>query len=269
MCVCVVGGGDNAYRARRLSHNGTFQLRRTRRAATRRTAQISRHLPHIGWPESGWMLSVACCMLHVACRPSLVACCMLPPEQAVSARTHARAQRARADALVGMAVADEAVGRKASVALRAHSALATAAAAHTVHSSCTASIAAEQRRLAASTDRGRRHREGAPGRRDGGAPGRLVHRAAASLQGTPQRRRWALAVRMLNRACCALPASICSQLSRLTLSLVLRCLFVCLFVCLRLALAKHTVDGAAYAPHAPSIRGLLRSVCSGLRCSSP
>ncbi len=36
---------------------------------------------------------------------------MLPPEQAVSARTHARAQRARADALVGMAVADEAVGR--------------------------------------------------------------------------------------------------------------------------------------------------------------
>ena len=57
------------------------------------------------------MSSVACCMLHVACRPSLVACCMLPPEQAVSARTHARAQRARADALVGMAVADEAVGR--------------------------------------------------------------------------------------------------------------------------------------------------------------
>ena len=36
---------------------------------------------------------------------------MLPPEQAVSARTRARAQRARADALVGMAVADEAVGR--------------------------------------------------------------------------------------------------------------------------------------------------------------
>jgi hypothetical protein len=54
-------------------------------------------------------------MLRVACRPSLVACCMLPPEQAASARTHARAQRARADALVGMAVADEAVKHKALV----------------------------------------------------------------------------------------------------------------------------------------------------------
>jgi len=57
------------------------------------------------------MLSFACCMLHVACHPSLVACCMLPPQQAVSARTHARAERARADAHVGMAVADEVVGR--------------------------------------------------------------------------------------------------------------------------------------------------------------
>ena len=57
------------------------------------------------------MLSFACCMLHVACHPSLVACCMLPPQQAVSARTYARAERARADAHVGMAVADEVVGR--------------------------------------------------------------------------------------------------------------------------------------------------------------
>ncbi len=64
------------------------------------------------------MSSVACCKLHVACRmlrvacgPSLVVCCLLPPEQPVSARTHARAQRARADALVGMAVADAAVER--------------------------------------------------------------------------------------------------------------------------------------------------------------
>jgi hypothetical protein len=77
-----------------------------------------------------------------------------------------------------MAGADEAVERKASVAPRAHSALATAAAAHTVHSSCTASIAAEQCRLAARADRGRRERCAAGGR-DGGAPGRLVHRAAA------------------------------------------------------------------------------------------
>jgi hypothetical protein len=44
--VCV--GGEHA---RRLSHNGTVQLRRTHHAATRRTAQISHHLPHMGWPE--------------------------------------------------------------------------------------------------------------------------------------------------------------------------------------------------------------------------
>ncbi len=121
-----------------------------------------------------------------------------------------------------------------------------------MHSSCTASIAAEQCRLAATTDRGRRHRDGAAGRRDGGAPGRLVHRAAASLQGTPQRRRWALAACMSHRACCALPASICSQLPRLTLCSVLRYLFVCLVVWLRLAFAKHTVNGAAYAARASS-----------------
>ena len=190
------------------------------------------------------MLHVACCMLHVACRPSLVACCILPPEQAVSARTHARAQRARADALVGMAVADVG-GRAQSLShLRVHTPLVTAATAHTMHRSCTASIAAEQCRLAARTDRGQwqRCREGAAGGRDGEEPGRLVCRlgAAASLQGTPQRRRWALAARMLHRACCALPASICSQLPRLTLCSVLRylsgrlfvCLFACLFACL-------------------------------------
>jgi hypothetical protein len=67
-----------------------------------------------------------------------------------------------------------------------HNALATAATAHAVHSSCTASIAAHQCRLAALTDRAQlqRCREGAAGGRDGGAPGRLVHRVAASLQGT-------------------------------------------------------------------------------------
>jgi hypothetical protein len=57
------------------------------------------------------MLHVSCCVLRVACCPSFVACCMLPPEHAVPARTHARAQRARADALVGMSVADGAVRR--------------------------------------------------------------------------------------------------------------------------------------------------------------
>ena len=97
-------------------------------------------------------------------------------------------------------------GRNASVALRAQSELATAAAAQTVHSSCTTSIVAEQCRLAAREDRGRRQREGAAGGRDGEEPGRLVHQASASLQGTPQRRRWALMARALHRAWCALPA---------------------------------------------------------------
>ena len=67
------------------------------------------------------MLHVACCMLHVACCMPSVACGMLPPgahalEASSYARTHARAQRAFADALVGMAVADEAVECRASVA---------------------------------------------------------------------------------------------------------------------------------------------------------
>jgi hypothetical protein len=62
------------------------------------------------------MSSAACCVLHVACCVMSVACCMRPPgvhalEASTYARTHARAQHARADALVGVAVADEAVGR--------------------------------------------------------------------------------------------------------------------------------------------------------------
>ncbi len=168
------------------------------------------------------MLHIVCCVLHAV---HLLA---HAPEQAVSARTHAHAQRARADALVGVAVADEALGRTPLVIC-----------AFTLHwpqlprhSSCTASIAAEQCGLAATAHHGHRHREGAAGGRDGGTPGRLVHRAAASLQGTPQRRRGALLACMSHRACCALPANICSQLPRLTLCSVLRCLFVCLFICL-------------------------------------
>ena len=173
---------------------------------------------------------------------------------------------------VRMAVADEAVGRKASVALRAHSALATAATAHTVHGSCTASIAAERCRLAARTDRGHRHREGAAGGCDGGAPGRLVRRAAASLQGTPQRRRRALAARIVHRACCASPAHhLLAAAARDPMfgSTLFVALYVGLLVWSRPTLPNHPVDGAAYAAHASSIRGLLRSVYSGSRCSSP
>ena len=153
------------------------------------------------------MLRVACsrCMSYVVHAVRLLthgACCHLARtlwKQAVTACACPLAQRASADALVGMAVTDEAIGRKASVAPRAHTAWVSAAA-HTVHSNCTASIAAEQCRLAARTDRGHPHREGAAGGRDGGAPGCLVRRAPASLQGTPQRRRWALAALSLHLA---------------------------------------------------------------------
>ena len=198
------------------------------------------------------MSSVACCTIDVVrtCCPSLVACCMLPPgAHALEASRYARARARNVNARalsVRMAVADEAVGRKASVALRAHSALATAATAHDVHSSCTASITLERCRLAARADRGQlqRCREGAAGRRDGGAPGRLVRRAAASLQGAPSRKRACCIVpavacnicSTLHRSCCALPAHMCSQLLRLTLCSALRCLFVCLFVCLLVCL---------------------------------
>ena len=126
--------------------------------------------------------------------------------------------------------------RKASVA---HSALATAATAHTVNSSCTASIAAEQCRLAARRDRSRlqRCREGAPGGGDGGAPGRLVHRAAASLQGTLS----PMGTRSAHAASCLLRVARANLLtaaapdppfgSTLFLS-SFACLFACLFFCL-------------------------------------
>jgi hypothetical protein len=82
---------------------------------------------------------------------------------------------------------------------------------------------------------------------------------------------------MVHRSCFALRASVCSPLPRLTLCSVLRCLFVCLFVCLfgfclfvclRLALAKHNVDGAAYAARASSHGdGLFAACCAGVRCA--
>ena len=65
-------------------------------------------------------LHVVHCVLHVACCMLLVAC--------LHAATGAIRFRmpARGDAFVGMAVADAAVGRKASVTLRAHTVLVTA-----------------------------------------------------------------------------------------------------------------------------------------------
>ena len=172
----------------------------------------------MGWPEFGcWVWSVACRPLRVACCMLLVAC-LHAATGAISFR-----MPARADAFVGMAVADAAVEQESlSHPARSHiighsttTLLATAAAAHTVHSSCTASIAARQCWVAATTDQGRRHREGAAGGRDGGAPGRLVHRAAASLQSTPKRRRWALAARMVH---CGCPRTFCSQLPHVSLT---------------------------------------------------
>ncbi len=158
-------------------------------------------------PRDGRSVGAACCMLHVACCMPCVSCRMLHAATAASsfrthARTRARAQRASPDAFVGMASADEVVGRSVSRP-RSHTKWVLAAA-HTVHGSCIASIAEERCWVAARTDRGHRQRcrEGAAGGRDGEEPGRLVHRAAASLQGTPQRRRWALVARMVPAARC-------------------------------------------------------------------
>ena len=203
-------------------------------------------------------------MLHVACYHLA----RMNWKQAVTACKHARAQRASADAFVGMAVADAAVERK--VAPRARTAWVSAAA-HTVRSSCTASIAAERCRLAARADRGQlqRCREGAVGGRDRGAPGRLVRRAAATLQGTPQRRRWALVARMVHRVCCALPASVCSHLPHLTLCSVLRCLFVCLFVCLLVTgrCKTHRRWRGLRCSASSRVDGLFAVCCAGVRCA--
>ena len=58
------------------------------------------------------MLHVVCCLLHAVRLLSHVACCHRSRQ---FRRVRTRAQRACADALVGMAVADEAVGRTPSV----------------------------------------------------------------------------------------------------------------------------------------------------------
>ncbi len=92
------------------------------------------------------------------------------------------------------------------------------------HISCTAAAPHPSPRssagVAARTDRGHRPccREVPVGGHDREEPGRLVHRASASLQGTPQRRRWALAARMVLRACCTLPAHICLLLPHVSLT---------------------------------------------------
>ena len=62
------------------------------------------------------MLHVACCMSFAQAVRRMLPPCAHALGAGNYARTHARAQRARADALFGMAVADEAVGRGASVA---------------------------------------------------------------------------------------------------------------------------------------------------------
>ncbi len=117
--------------------------------------------------------------------------------------------------------------------------------AHSCHGTCCAqqlhriAIAAEQCRLAALTYRGQfqRCRKGAADGRDGGAPGRLVHRAAATLQGTLSQ----MGTRSAHAASCLLrvarehllAAAAPHPLFGSTLFVcLLVCLLVCLFVCL-------------------------------------
>ena len=175
---------------------------------------------------------------------------------------------------------------------RPHSALATAATAHAVHSSCTASIAAQQFRLAALTDRAQlqRCREGAAGGRDGCAPGRRVRRAAASLQGTPQRCR--LGTRSAHGASCLLRVARAHLLAAAApdpvfASTLFVCLFVCwlvgwfvcLFVCLLVCLfawlfvcdgpLRNTPLMAQPTPHARRrvVMDLFAACCTGVRCA--
>ena len=182
------------------------------------------------------MLSVSCRMLHVATWRAR-------SEASRFARARARNVHSRA-LFVRMAVADEAVGRKASVALRAHSALATAATAHTVftaaapHPSLQSGVGLQLAQIAVNCNAAEK----------------------ALLADLTEAHPDALYVELLRlfkarrsvadghswRACCivpavcfAVPAQICSQLPHLTLCSVLRCLFfvvgclfVCLFVCL-------------------------------------
>ena len=190
---------------------------------------------------------------------------MLPPEQAVSARTHARAQRARADALVGMALADEAVGRTPSIIcaftldwpqLPRHMLCAAAA----PHPSLRRSVGLQLQEITAT-----------------GTEKALL---ASVTEAHPDasyiellrlfKVRCSVADGHSQRACCALPASICSQLPRLTLCSVLRCLLVCLFVCLRRVLAKHTLDEARASSRGHGLFcGLLRRSPSEPRVQGP
>jgi hypothetical protein len=121
------------------------------------------------------MVHGACCMLHVACcRSQVDSCCHLM--RSLEGVMHA----SKSSRLFGMALAHEKVGWKIRWSRLP---------VYIMYSSCTASIAAEQCRLAAHADRGRRQccREVAAGGRDREVRGRLVHRSSVSLQGAPSR----------------------------------------------------------------------------------
>jgi hypothetical protein len=171
------------------------------------------------------LLHAVCCMPSVACRLLHAACCMLLPgahalEAGVLASTHARAERASAGAVAGMAVAHEAVGRKASVARalthcwsRLPYIPCTAAPHPSLQSSAGLQLAqievagtkAEKALLAKVKEE---HPEDSY----------IELLRLFNEKGTPQRRRWALVACMLHRVCCAFPARICSQLPHLNLT---------------------------------------------------
>jgi hypothetical protein len=200
-----------------MARNGTFQLRRTHRAANRRTAQIARHLPHMGL----WMLRVDRCMLHVACCMLHVACCV----PSVSCRMFACCHRSNRFPHVRMRARNVQAQTHLSVWPMRWSGAAQAARAPTVNRPqlprilCTAAAphpkAAERCSVAARADGGHRQRcrEGAVGGLDGEEHGCLVRRASAALQGTPSQ--------MGTRIGHVVPAHVCSQLPYLTLSPVL------------------------------------------------
>ncbi len=159
------------------------------------------------------MSYVAYRMLRVACCSSLVACCMLPPEQAVSARTRAQTP----DALVGMALADAVVGRTPLVIcaftlhrpqLPRHTLCAAAA----PHPSLQSSVGLQLQHITATGTEKALLADVTEKNPDSSYVELLrLFKVRRSVADGHSQRAFCIC------ACCALPASICSPLRRRTL----------------------------------------------------
>ena len=205
--------------------------------------------------------AVLCCMFHA----STWRAHSRSKQLCTHARTRARAQRASDDALVGMAVTNEAVpaqshSRPARSQCIGHSCRST-------HSLCTA--AAPHPSLQSSVGLQLAQIEAAGTEKALLADLLKAHPDASYVELLRLFKvRRSVADGHSWRAGCIVPAARCLLTSARSCRACpsvrfYACLFVCLFVCLRLAVANHTVDGAAYAACVVvarrwPIRGLLR-----------